>query len=264
MLKFYSLASGSKGNVFLIFNGEKYLQIDCGMTRKYIFQQYENIGISIDDISSILITHKHSDHIKQLNTYKNKNIYSFANIEMFEYQKLIPFKEYSIDDYQVVGLPLSHDSENTMGFVISYKNEKLVYITDTGYLKEDYYSILEDADYVVLESNHDVKMLMGTSRPWMTKQRIASDNGHLCNEDCAIILSNIVGKKTKLVCLAHISEEANTKDKALKVNVNKLIDSGKHDLLVVVLEQNHLFDGGKHEKRSMVSDRSAFTMEYIS
>ena len=105
---------------------------------------------------------------------------------------------------------------------------------------------------------------METSRPWLTKQRIASDNGHLCNEDCANALSNIVGTKTKLVCLAHISEEANTKEKALKVNVEKLIDSGKHDLLVVVLEQNQLFDGGKYEKRCMVSDRTSFTMEYIS
>ena len=261
---FYSLASGSKGNAFVIFNGEKYLQIDCGMTRKYIFQQYNNIGITLDDIDSILITHNHSDHIKQLNTYRDKQIYSFSDIGKFEYEKLVPFKEYEISGYNVIGLPLSHDSENTMGFVIMYKNEKLVYITDTGYLKEDYYSLLMDADYVILESNHDSKMLMETNRPWLTKQRIASDNGHLCNEDCADVLSNIVGENTKIVCLAHISEEANTKEKALKVNVDKLIDNDKHDLLVVALEQNHLFDGGKYEKRGMVSDRTAFVMEYIS
>ncbi len=101
-------------------------------------------------------------------------------------------------------IALSHDALNTVGYIVENGIEKLVYITDTGYINEKHIPRIKDADYIVLESNHDVQMLMATSRPQFTKQRIYSDTGHLCNEDCAAVLDQIVTEKTKMIILACI------------------------------------------------------------
>ncbi|MBQ5414575.1 MAG: hypothetical protein IIU22_00160, partial [Firmicutes bacterium] len=91
-------------------------------------------------------------------------------------------------------------------------------ITDTGYIRDAVIPLLKGADYIILESNHDTEMLMKTSRPMFLKMRIAGDSGHLCNEDCAAVLRKIVTSKTKMVVLAHISQQANTREKALETD----------------------------------------------
>lgn len=93
----------------------------------------------------------------------------------------------------------------------------MVYVTDTGYIKKEVKDYIRDADYYVFESNHDIEMLMQTSRPVYVKQRIINDYGHLCNEDSANILSEVISEETtKEIVLAHISQEGNTRDMALR------------------------------------------------
>ena len=81
----------------------------------------------------------------------------------------------------------------------------MVYVTDTGYVKDEVKQKICDADYYIFESNHDIEMLMQTSRPVYLKQRIIGDSGHLCNEDCANIVCEAMSEKTKEIVLAHIS-----------------------------------------------------------
>ena len=90
---------------------------------------------------------------------------------------------------------MSHDCENTVGYLIECGNEKLVYVTDTGYIKKEVKDYLKDADYYIFESNHDIEMLMQTKRPVYVKQRIINDYGHLCNEDSAHILSEVISEE---------------------------------------------------------------------
>ena len=89
-------------------------------------------------------------------------------------------------------------------------------MTDTGTFLEENLPLIKDPTYLIIESNHDIKMLLHTNRPFELKNRIMSDHGHLCNEDSAIAAILIAGEHTKEIVLAHLSEEANTPETALE------------------------------------------------
>ena len=157
---------------------------------------------------------------------------------------------------------------DTVGFVIEGVHEKLVYITDTGYIRDAVIPLLKGADYIILESNHDTEMLMKTSRPMFLKMRIAGDSGHLCNEDCAAILRKIVTAKTKMVVLAHISQQANTREKALAVSGEALETLGnkRNDLILCAAAQDEVLKGGDwpNEKVDGGSCRRTFAVEPVA
>ncbi len=222
-MRYSLLCSGSKGNCFVLQDENTCIVIDCGSTKRYLSGALSEIGVSVSDVDALLITHTHTDHISQIKMFRDIPTYAWCEIPGVDRVPLEPLKKFQIEHLTVTPLAMSHDADNTCGFVIESWQEKLVYITDTGYVKDAYLDLLKDADYIVLESNHDVEMLMHTSRPQYVKMRIASDMGHLCNEDCAAILDTIVSKKTKSIILAHISQQGNTQEKALAVN---------HDVLV--------------------------------
>ena len=222
MMDFALLASGSKGNSFVIVDGTTKVMIDCGTTKKYLFEHLKELQISLDDLDAVLITHNHSDHISQIKHFASLPIYSPIEIPKIDTFYVKPGSSFTIESLRFTPIALSHDALNTVGYIVENGIEKLVYITDTGYINEKHIPRIKDADYIVLESNHDVQMLMATSRPQFTKQRIYSDTGHLCNEDCAAVLDKIVTEKTKMIILAHLSEQANTRKKALDTTVHAL------------------------------------------
>ena len=222
MMQFCLMASGSKGNCFVLKDDTTCIVIDCGSTKKYLNSCFEQLEISPEEIDALLITHDHSDHIAQINMFKDTAVYSPVEIEDIETFKVTPLHSFVIETLKITPIALSHDALNTVGYVMESGTEKLVYITDTGYVNQRYFPLLTDADYIVMESNHDVGMLMKTRRPQYLKARIYGDQGHLCNEDCAEILAKIVSEKTKMIILAHISREANTREKALSVSLDRL------------------------------------------
>lgn len=222
MMEFALLASGSKGNSFVIVDGTTKVMIDCGTTKKYLLGQLNDLNIQVEDLDALVITHDHSDHVSQIKHFKSLPIYAPVIMDDYDTFTVRPGVCFTIETLRFTPIALSHDAMNTTGYIVENGVEKLVYITDTGYINEKYIDMLKDADYIVLESNHDVEMLMATNRPQFTKQRIYSDTGHLCNEDCASVLDKIVSENTKMIILAHISEQANTRNKALQVTVDML------------------------------------------
>ena len=216
-MEYHIFESGSKGNCTLISSNGRYLLIDMGISAKKLRTKLKEVDVDINNINHVLVTHGHSDHIAGIDLFSRDQIYAtrltfedlpFAN-------ELIPYQNYSINGFNVLVLPTSHDIEGSIGFVISDGNEKLVYITDTGYLYEKVVNLIADADYYIFESNHNVKMLIETNRPQSLKKRIMGDYGHLSNEDSANYLCDVISKRTKEITLAHISEEANSPEKAL-------------------------------------------------
>lgn len=207
----------------------------------------------MDDVDACLITHHHNDHISQVKLFERKPIYSAQPLDGMDVQELISLIPFEIKGIRIIPFALSHDAEKTMGFVFEADKEKLVYVTDTGYLPQAYYPLLQDADYIIMESNHDIEMLMESSRPHFLKSRIYSDQGHLCNEDCAEVLDAIVTEKTKEIVLAHLSEEANTPQKALEASVTKLMNKKEKlhpQLTIMVAKQYEILQGGtEHEKK---------------
>ena len=234
-MKFALLASGSKGNCALIQHGDTNIIIDCGTTKKYLNQCFETLAYDYHKADALLITHTHKDHVSQIKMFRDLEVYATQAIDTPHLHHLEPFTTFTIKDLTIHVLPMSHDCEGTVGFVLETANEKMVYVTDTGYIRDDVKPYLKDADYYIFESNHDIEMLMQTRRPVYIKQRIINDYGHLCNSYCAELLSDIISPtKTKEIVLAHISQEGNTYELALQtlkdIFTTKHIDYSKMTL----------------------------------
>ncbi len=143
-------------------------------------------------------------------------------------------------------MPLSHVTEVCLGYVVSVGQETLVSITDTGYIPHNIESYLVNADYYLFESNHDTEMLMNSIRPQYLKYRIVSDNGHMNNEYASKRLVKYIGDKTKEIVLAHISQECNTREKALSVLKETMEENGLEpsDYKLFAAKQNEIYYGG--------------------
>lgn len=217
-MKFYVLASGSQGNsTFIDFNGVGVL-IDCGISKKQLIYRMNLHGYDIKDIQYVLLTHDHYDHSKNIHCFDRKMIYApigcYEGLEESHYLKA--YDILTFDGFTMIPLKTSHDATNGVGFEFICNEQRLIYMTDTGYVSSKNASYMVDADYYIIESNHDVTMLMNTNRPMSLKNRILSDKGHLSNLDSAHLMCRLIGKQTKEIVLAHLSREANTKELALE------------------------------------------------
>lgn len=248
-MRYYIFESGSKGNCTLIESNNRYLLIDIGISGKKFRKKLSEINVSIDQINHVLITHNHSDHIAGIDVFSRDEIFTTHQTldDIPLVNELIPYQTYKINNFQVTVVPTSHDAEGSIGFIIEDENEKLVYITDTGYLYEKVVSMIQNADYYIMESNHNVKMLIETNRPQSLKKRIMGDYGHLSNDDSANYLCDVIGENTKEITLAHLSEEANSQEQALcdlmKVFKKRGVDFDR--FLIRCASQQDTLIGGK-------------------
>lgn len=217
------ISTGSKGNSYLITTKENnYYLIDFGITLSKL-KKY----VDIKELKAIFITHIHNDHILGLKNLKYdipiiakgktkeylENNYSLNLLD----DNINKFEDISFDFFE-----LSHDVEN-YGIIIKDKINELVYITDTGYIPQKYYSLLKDKSIYLVESNYDDEMIMHSEYPYYLIQRIVSDIGHLSNYQTSKFLSNVIGKNTKKVLLIHLSEHNNTKEACLTA-INKIVN----------------------------------------
>lgn len=224
-MKVVSLCSGSKGNsTFLEINGKKIL-IDTGKTYKYIKETLSEIEILIEDIDYILITHNHVDHTSALNVIMKyhsptliipETLYkSLKDIRVDENLIFIENEKICIDGITIKALKSSHDAPDSRYYVIEYEKEKFSLLTDTGYIKTRHFKDIYNSTIIFMESNHDIEMLQRSSYKDYLKKRIYSDSGHLCNRQAGVYLSKLIGPKTQIIKLIHLSEENNTEQKAL-------------------------------------------------
>lgn len=243
-MKISVLASGSKGNCTLIQTKNTNILIDAGMSNLYIEKQLISLGVNPDLIDGIFITHTHVDHIAGLKVFiKKHNPIVYLTKKMYEELKetlnqyVILEDKIFINDLTVDYFKTSHDTEDSVGYVVSDNESSVVYVTDTGYINSKYFDMLSNKDLYVFESNHDVQLLMDNPNyPYQTKQRILSDKGHLSNKDSAYYLSKLVGDKTKHIILAHLSEQNNDPNLALETLKNKI----NSNITVEIANQNEM------------------------
>ena len=163
------LASGSKGNSCYVEAKDKCYLIDLGTTSLYVEKQLKTLNRTGTDIAGIFLTHSHVDHVNGLQVFikkYNPTIYLTEKIYN-ELKQTINFKnvvfidkEVLLDDLTITIIPTSHDTDDSVGYVFEQDNHSFVYITDTGYINMKHHKKLLNKNVYILESNHDVEMLM--------------------------------------------------------------------------------------------------------
>jgi phosphoribosyl 1,2-cyclic phosphodiesterase len=242
------LASGSKGNSTLIRTENTNIFIDLGPTCLYILEKLKELKVEPSSINAILITHTHSDHTKGLKVFLKKYhptlFLSEAMLNDLK-EELPPFEyvlidgDFKINDLTVRIIKTSHDASDSNGYIVENKNNSVVYLTDTGFINRKYFNLLKNRSVYIMESNHDVEMLLKGRYPYHLRRRVLSDRGHLSNIDASNYLADFIGKDTKKIILAHLSEENNTKTLALntlygvleehKINFDNIITADQYE-----------------------------------
>ena len=232
MARFCSLFSSSSGNCTYIGSAGGGVLIDAGVSAKQIMLKLDCIGVSISDIGAIFVTHEHSDHIKGLRVFASKNnipVYATAGtLNSLECAGVLngKFKTDIITDggidcagQHISPFRTSHDVAESCGFVVQTSDDrKIAVATDTGIVTDEMRTALDGCDLVLAESNHDVGMLRNGNYPYMLKRRILSDVGHLSNESCSELVTQLVKNGTTRVILGHLSKENNIPELAFQTS----------------------------------------------
>lgn len=251
MKGFCPLASGSKGNCIYFGTDRTKILIDAGLSGKAIQAKLGEINVDIADIDAILVTHEHSDHIQGLRVlaYK-KGIPVFANNETAKgivetFQDCPKFKIFStgetfeFGDLEIHPFSIQHDTLDPVAFTIRTGNLKLGFCTDLGFVTTLVQNHLKECDYLYVEANHQPSMVHASPRPMVYKQRVLGRSGHLSNEECGRLLSNVAHDGLKHVHLAHLSSECNTPETALSV-IRGILQEKGIDLDMCVAPQDKI------------------------
>lgn len=229
-LNFCSLSSGSSGNCYYIGNEFHGILIDAGISATSIRKFLKNMNIPMESIMGILITHNHIDHIRGLEVLTRKNhIPAFTTRKIWDsilspHKKIsndcireIPMQEtFNLANFDIEAFPVHHDAPETIGFRISAFGKKITIVTDLGHICQTSATYIKDSNLLVIESNYDEEMLENGRYPYFLKERIRSDYGHLGNHQTSEFLADIFNDSLNHICLAHLSKNNNTPEKALE------------------------------------------------
>jgi phosphoribosyl 1,2-cyclic phosphodiesterase len=226
-----ALSSGSKGNSVLIEGASGSILVDAGLSARDLMARIAVVGADPSAIEAVLVTHEHTDHIRGLDAFiKRLDIPLYATpgtLSEFllrrkttkravETRAVRPFEPFSIGEFTIESLPLSHDAREPCGYTIADASAVLGYCTDTGIVPDPVRERLARCDALVLEANHCPRMLDEGPYPQMLKRRIRSRRGHLSNEQTAELLGAL-SDNLAAVMLAHLSETNNTPERARTV-----------------------------------------------
>jgi phosphoribosyl 1,2-cyclic phosphodiesterase len=229
-LDFCSLSSGSSGNCYYLGNGFHGILIDAGISATSIRKFLKDIGISMQTIMGILITHNHIDHIRGLEVLTRKTaIPAFTTSKVWKSiltPKLkisrdcireIPLQQkFHLAGFDIEAFPVHHDAPETIGFFITSGDKNITVATDLGHICETATPYIQASNLLVIESNYDEQMLMDGNYPYFLKARIKSDHGHLGNHQTSAFLADNISDNLSHICLAHLSKNNNTPEIVLQ------------------------------------------------
>jgi phosphoribosyl 1,2-cyclic phosphodiesterase len=246
------LASGSKGNVSIVRTKTSKVMFDAGLSGKKIIELLETITLSPQKVNALVVSHEHSDHIRgagiicrklKIPLFITRSTYLIARqkignipagIEHFEHGK-----SFQVGDILIEAVPSQHDAVEGSNFICStatVPEQKLGIVTDLGYPSRLLLQKLKNVTTLVLESNHDLKMLMTGPYPWELKQRVKSREGHLSNEQAVAVIGQIMHNGLKNLVLAHLSEE-NNEPKLARNTMEMFLNSINADIELYVADQ---------------------------
>jgi phosphoribosyl 1,2-cyclic phosphodiesterase len=218
-MRFALLGSGSKGNATLVEKGSTHLLIDNGFSLRELERRLGRIGREAGDLSAILVTHEHSDHISGVGalarkyripvwmtpgTWKRQRTGEVPKISLFNCHQ-----DFIINDIQVHPFPVPHDAREPAQFVFSDGAKRLGILTDSGTVTPHIEAQLDGCDALILECNHDDEMLRTGPYPMVLKMRVGGDLGHLSNDQAEAVLNDIDSSRLQHLIAAHLSEKNN-------------------------------------------------------
>ena len=222
-----TLASGSRGNAAVIGDGLTNILIDAGVSCRRICGGLALFGVEATEISAILITHEHTDHVAGLERFAAKSgaaVYLTEGTALAlehkgialnaDFHIIKPEESFAVGDFGVTPIATPHDAAESVAYAFEAHARKALYATDLGVITPEVRRAALESECVFLESNHDIYALLRGSYPEMLKQRILSRRGHLSNDDCADLVSEAASSGTRRFTLCHLSRENNTPEMA--------------------------------------------------
>ena len=233
-----NLASGSDGNITYIEDGDKKIILDMGLSCTETVSRLERIGVKPTEITAILVSHEHGDHMKGIDVFASKyNTPVYAHQEVWygldhklnkvkvENRKIFEGK-FEFEDLVVTPVKVPHDV-SCYGFSFSKGENKISVLTDLGHINDRILYSVKGSQLIYLEANYDREMLMkGTKYPLTLKRRIDGPNGHLSNAMSAEAVEFLTKTGTRQIVLSHLSEENNTPQIAYTSICNIIKDKG--------------------------------------
>ena len=220
-MKVCSLASSSKGNCTIVYNDSEIILVDMGITLKELEEKLKLLGLSCDNIIGAIVSHEHSDHTKGLGSLNKKYgtpVFCHSNAVAGVLKKsglyegaLVRFSTaFELGSFVIDFFEVSHDVF-CVGFNIFENSNKISIVTDLGYTTTAIVERLYDSRLVILEANHDEKMVAASKKyPAILKARILGNKGHLSNINSAKVVVDLAQHNVKQVLFGHLSEENNT------------------------------------------------------
>ena len=219
-MRFASLGSGSKGNGMLVEYQDTCVLVDCGFSVSSVKQRLARLGKCLEDLSAILVTHEHSDHLRGVGGLARRTgvpVHMTAGTADHCRDEDIPglhlfssHQSFVINDLVIEPFPVPHDAREPSQFVFSDGRFRLGLLTDTGHITPHIESMLDGCDAMMLECNYDPDMLANGPYPEMLKRRVSGNQGHLSNTQAAALLERINCDHLQHIVAAHVSEKNNS------------------------------------------------------
>ena len=249
-MRFSVLASGSSGNACYVETGQSKILVDAGLSGRELTRRLEMIGSNPESLDAILITHEHSDHLKgagplarrlDIPVYLNALTMKRGLRILGNISRPIPVhtgQMLMIRDICVETFTKCHDAVDPMGMVISSNGVRLGLATDLGRSTKLIEDKLKDCNGLVLEFNHDSRMLEEGPYPWELKQRVKGADGHLSNKQAGELLETVSHDRLQIVILAHLSEANNLPEIAYKEAESVLKKCGLNQTRILISRQD--------------------------
>lgn len=237
-MKLMSIASGSSGNCIYVGTDTSAVLVDAGISKKKIAEGLKDIDMDFKDINGIIITHEHIDHTRGLGvisrsygipmyaTYDTcEEIKGMKQLGEFDHSLLRPIspdESFEIGDIRIEAHSIWHDAADPVCYSLFHGDKKVSIATDLGDYDDYIVNCLKDSDALLLEANHDVRMLQVGPYPYSVKQRILGKRGHLSNERSGRLLLDILNDHLKAVFLGHLSKDNNYPELAYETVKNEL------------------------------------------
>lgn len=240
-MRLCSLYSGSSGNAIYVGSNHTNILVDIGVSKKKVVQALYSIDILPEEINAILITHEHLDHISGLGVFLRqfqipvyatkktieaiKNTNCLGKVDPTLFHEIIPERSFKIEEFRINPISIWHDAADPVCYTLTDGTKKISIATDMGDYDNHIVDALSDADAMLIEANHDIRMLEVGPYSYSLKQRVLGKYGHLSNERSGQLIKSLLNNHVKGVYLGHLSLENNYPDLALETVKTEIYDN---------------------------------------